>query len=798
MLINYIKIALRNIARHKTYAGINIFGLSLGLAAFWLITLYIADELSYDRFHKNSDRIARVAQHASWSGNEMHTAPTSAPFAPALKEEFPEIQEATRILTEGGGIITYKDKNLKVDDIIFSDASIFKIFTFPLLFGDAASALTTPQSIVISQSLAVRLFGDAEKALNETIYFENNFPNKVTGIIEDVPKNSHLGFSAVRSLPANFTGGWQNFNVYTYLLLKPGTSFNDLQAKLPAFAAKTIQGLMKIDDYQMELQPLTSIHLHSDLQYEISANSSSKRVYIFIAIAALILSIAIINYINLSTARSGARVREVGIRKVVGSGIRQLGVMFITESVLITIIAAFVAMLLMILVLPYFNTLTGKQLIIWRFGKTSTLVFLATFALATGICSGIYPSLFLSRFKTIPALKGQMGNLFANLLFRKSLVVFQFVITIVMITGSLVIYRQLQFAMQKDLGFNKDQVLTFHLDDREIRNQTGSLKTKLLQNPAIEAVAVAGNPIGNNDLGGLGYNFEAADGSISTSSVVAQELMIDADYIPALEIKMLAGRNFSDAVPSDKYGAALINETLMKKLNWKNAVGKRMQFNIDDKGTKGERQVIGVIKDVHTYSLQHKVEPMVMVMPPAASMGDNLYIRIAKGKTNEGLAYLNRVYSVFDKVNPVDYHFLDTNFARQYAAEQKQGQIALVFTVLAVLIACLGLFGLATFTAQQRTKEIGIRKVLGASVAGIVQMLSKEFLMLVAISTLAALPLAWLAMSRWLQDFAYRINIDWWVLVLAGVIALFIALLTVSVQAIRAAVANPVKSLRSE
>ena len=488
MFKNYLKIAFRNILRNKAYSAINIGGLALGLAAFWLITLYIADELSYDRFNTNAGRITRVVQHARWADNEMHTAPTSAPFAPALMAEFPEIEEATRILTEGNGIITYKEKTLKVDDIIFADDNIFKVFTLPFLFGDAASALTTPQAIVINESLAIKLFGNAEKSLNQTIYFENNFPNKVTGIIKDVPQNAHLRFSAIRSLPAGFTGGWQNFNVYTYLLLKQGVDYKTLEAKLPEFAAKTIQGLMKIDDYKLELQPLTSIHLHSNLQYELGSNSSSSRVYMFMAIAALILIIAIINYINLSTARSGARVREVGIRKVVGSGRRQLGAMFITESIFITFIAACAGVLIVQTALPFFNQLTEKQLSVWRFGQVNTTVFLVTFSLITGFVSGIYPSLFLSRFKTIPALKGQMGNLFANLLFRKSLVVFQFVITVVMITGSVVIYRQLQFAMHKDLGFNKDQVLTFHIDDGGVRNQTNALKTQLLQNPAIEAV----------------------------------------------------------------------------------------------------------------------------------------------------------------------------------------------------------------------------------------------------------------------------------------------------------------------
>lgn len=798
MFKNYFKIAVRNIQRHKVYAAINIFGLAFGLAAFWMILLYIADELSYDSYNANAGRICRVVQHARWAENDLHTAPTSAPFAAAFKSEFAEVQEATRIIPEGGSNITYNGNMLKVDDIFFTDKNIFQVFTFPFLYGDPATALATPQAIVINESLAVKFFGEAQKALNQTIYFENNFPNKITGVIKDIPQNSHLQFSALRSLPADYSGGWQNFNVYTYLLLQQGTGFKSLEAKLPQFAAKTIKKAMKIDDYKMELQPLTSIHLYSDLQYEIGPNSSISRVYMFIAIALLILIIAIINYINLSTARSASRVREVGIRQVVGSGRRQLGAMFLTESVLVTFIAACIGVLIMQAGLPLFNQLTEKHLSVWRFGQVKTLLFLLTFSLFTGIISGIYPSMVLSRFKTIPALKGQMDNLFANILFRKSLVVFQFVITVVMIAGSFTIYRQLQYATHKDLGFNKDQVLTFHIDDDEVRNHTDALKTQLLLNPSIQAVAVAGNPIGNNNLGGMGYFFETQNGDFSTSTTVAQELMVDADYAPTMEIKILAGRNFSNAVQSDKYGAALINETLLKKLDWNNPIGKKMRFRIDEEGTLGERTVIGVVKDLHTYSLQHKIEPLVMVMPPAPSMGDNLYVKIAKGNTNEALAYMNKVYHRFDKRNPLEYHFLDANFVKQYAGEKKQGQLALAFTILAVVISCLGLFGLATFSTAQRTKEIGIRKVLGASVPGILKMLSAECLQLVLVAACISLPIGWWASHTWLQDFAYRINVEWWMFLLAGSIALLIALITVSSQGLKAAVANPVKSLRTE
>jgi putative ABC transport system permease protein len=798
MFKNYFKTAWRSLFRNKIYSFINISGIAIGLAAFWLIALYIADELSFDRYHEKADRIFRVAQHARWEGGNISQASTSAPFASALKSEFPEIQEATRILVEGDGIIHHNNKSIKVDDIIFADANVFNVFSHTFIAGNPKTALSSPQAIVLTEGLALKFFDDPQQAINQTIHFENNYPNLITGIIKDVPANSHLRYSALRSLPADFTGGWQNFNVYTYLLLTEGTNYKMLEAKLPAFASKTIKKLMRVDDYRMELQPLTSIHLNSNLQVEPSANNNMSRIYIFMAIAALILIIAVINYMNLSTARSSTRIREVGVRKVIGSARRQLIGMFITEALVMTVIAAFVAFFLVTVLLPYFNVMAGKNLTTWRFGFFPTMLTLSAFAIFIGIVSGSYPAFFLSHFKTIPALKGQLGNLSNNILFRKSLVVFQFVITVVMIAGSLVIYRQLQYSYKKDLGFNKDEVLTFHIHDRAVRSQVASIKTKLLQNPLIKGVAVAGNPIGNNNIGSHGFRFETKDGSFSSSTKLVQELMTDADYIPTLDIKLIHGRNFSNDIQSDKYGAALINETLMKDLGWKDPIGKRMQFTYDDKRSIGERTVIGVVRDFHTYSLQHKVEPMVLLMPPVASMEDNLYVKINTSKTKESLAFLEKVYKQFDKNNPVEFHFLDQNFARQYEAEKKQGSLLLAFTVLTIFIACLGLFGLVTFTAAQRTKEIGIRKVLGASVSSIVSVLTKDLMKLVLISFIIASPIAWFIMNKWLQEFAYRITLSWWIFGVAGLSALLIAALVTSFQAIKAALANPVKSLRAE
>ena len=797
MITNYIKTAWRTIWRNKMYSIINLGGLAIALAACWMIMLYVFDEFSFDRYHAKAGRIVRVVQHLRWNGNDLHQVPVSAPFGPALQAAFPEIEEAVRIDPEGGGVITLGDKKIKQEDIVFADAGLFNIFTYHFLAGDPRAALSKPQSIVITKTLAGKLFGSPEEAINQTIYFDDTYPNTITGVIEDVPVNSHLRFGAVRSFTTGYTDSWQNAHLYTYLLLKEGVQLSELETKMPRFAEQTIEPMMHVKDYRIELQPLTSIHLHSNLAYELGNNGSISRVYGFIAIAVLILIIAIINYMNLSTARASGRVREIGIRKVVGSGRGNIAGMLVTEALLITGLAALVAVLLVQLCLPWFNALAGKELSGWRFGPVVTIMALVLFWITTGVTSGLYPSVFLSAFKTVPALSGQMGNIHANILFRKTLVVFQFVITVVMISCSAIIYRQLQYALHRDLGFNKEQVLTFHINNREVRNKIPHLKTTLLQNPLIEGVAAAGNPIGNNDLGGTGYRFETAAGGFSAATTAAQELMVDEDYLAAMEIRLVAGRNFSAGMQTDRYGAALINETLQKKLGYANAVGKRMQVELDDSGHTAQRIIVGVVKDFHTYSLQHTIEPLVMVMPPASSMEDNLYVKITKGKEKEALAYLNQVYQQYDASGVTEYHFLDQNFARQYAAEEKQGEIAAVFTLIAILVACLGLFGLTTFAAAQRAKEIGIRKVLGASVISIVQLFSRDFLKLVGMATLIAVPIAWWLMQRWLQDFAYRAPMPWWLFVLAGLGVGIIALLTLSFQAVKVAVANPVRSLRS-
>ncbi|HEX5152686.1 MAG TPA: ABC transporter permease [Parafilimonas sp.] len=799
MLRNYFKTARRNLKRNKIYSAINISGIAIGLAAAWLIALYVFDELSYDRSFANAKNIYRITQHANWEGGTMNLPLNPPLLGPSLPGKFPEVEQSVRLDAEGGGVIKFNNNIMKQNDIFFADNSFFKIFDHPFLYGDASSALMQPDAIVITESLAKKIFSDASSALNQTITIDDSNPVKITGVIKDIPQNMHLRFSGIRSMYVvnNDENTWQNLYLYNYILLKKNTDVKAFEKKLNAFGMQTIAKEMGVKDYHMELQPLASIHLHSNLPFELSANSSMSRVYIFIAIGILILLIALINYMNLSTARAAVRVKEIGIRKVVGSSRSNLAGLFIAEALVITFIAALIAFALVELSMPFFNQVSGKNLDVWRFGTFYTVSFVILFALLSGLISGSYPALFLSRFKMIPSLKGQLGNMQTSALLRKSLVVFQFVIAVFLISGSFIIYKQMQYVNNKDLGFNKEQVLTFHIDNMKVRSEIPALKNALLRNPLIESVGVAGNAVGDNYLGGQDFAFEK-NGVMQESSTMAKQLFVDEDFFKTMNIQLLQGRNFSNNMQTDQYGAMIINETLMKELGYANAVGKKSEYRVNQFMDKSHRTIVGVVKDFHFSSLQHKIEPMVMIMPPAVKEQDNLYVKIAKGKIAAGLDFIKKTYATFDSHNAADFNFLDETFARQYAAEQKQEQLSFVFTMLAFVIACLGLSGLVMFTTAQRVKEIGIRKVLGASVGAVTVMLGKNFMQLVFIATVIGLPVAWFAMNKWLQDFAYRIDIKWWMFLIPGLIAIFIALVTVCAQAIKAALANPVESLRTE
>lgn len=795
MLRNYIKIAWRNLLNNKIFSLINLLGLSIGMAAFWLIMIFVVSELSYDRHYENSDRIFRIVSHGKWNGGSFDITGTAGPMAETMKNEFPEIQEVTRLEAEGGGVIKYGDKLLKINDVFFADSSFFTVFSHHFLSGNPVSALSKPQSIVLTKELAIQIFGSPERAINKTIYF-NNTPNQITAIIENVPENSHFTFSAIRSFSKGFAPDWSNFYLYTYVLLEHTRDHQALQQKMPGFVKKYLNDQGLNVDYALELQPLIDIHLHSNLSFELSTNRSIKFVYIFTFIGFLILVIAFINYINISTAKASTRLQEVAVRKIIGSTRKELVKLFLVESGIITIFSALFSIVLVQLFTPLLNQLTAKELHLWDYGIIRTLSILIPFTLFLSLTGGLYPALFFSRFKTVPALKNQMDKQHFQAIFRKSLVIFQFVIAVVMICATVVIYSQLNFMTKKDLGFDKNQVITFHLDNEHARLNGQNLKAELLKNPAIQEVAFAGNPIGNNNIGIGTYNVEN-NGIIDPNITMANNLTVDHAYIPTLHIQMHQGRNFNPSLTTDS-NAIIINQAFAKKQGWTDAVGKRIQIGADANGKSLFKTVIGVVGDFHIYSLQHKIEPMVMVLPSSPTEMDNVYVRINKQNIEETIQFIENVFKNFDREVPFTFSFLDQNFKNQYESESRQGQLLFVFAIMTIGIACLGLFGLITFTTEQRIKEIGIRKTLGASTSRLVKLLCSDLLKLVGIAFLVAIPLSWLAMNQWLQNFAYRITISWEMIALSGIITILIATITLIIQAIKTASANPVDSLRNE
>jgi putative ABC transport system permease protein len=501
----------------------------------WIISLYVADELSYDRYHNNADRIYRPVSHGQWGEEKFDITGTSGLTAAALKKDFPEIEDAVRIDPEGGGILEFQNKKIKDDAIFFTDPSFFHIFTYHFLAGNE-EALQKPNTIVLTKTIAAKFFGNPADAFNKAIYIDNN-PVIVSGVIDDVPENSHFTFNALRAMPQDYKGDWQNLSIYTYILLKKNASIQRLRAKMPAFVTRYLTTNSQDINYTLELQPLTSIHLHSHLSYELGENHQIKYIYVLSLVGLLILLIAFINYINITTARASTRLREVAVRKIIGSSKSNLVGLFLAESITTILASALISILLVTLIMPLVNDVTGKELSVWRFGEMRSIMYLLGFSLVAGFIGGLYPALFLSGFKTIPALKNQLGNVKGQVVFRKSLVLFQFAVTMILITASMIIYMQLNYVLHTDLGFNKNQMLTFHIDSRSVREKVPTLREALLQNPKIKAVASAGNPIGNNDIGMMDYSVEK-NGVPDEHSNLAYGLTIDPDFIPAMQIQI--------------------------------------------------------------------------------------------------------------------------------------------------------------------------------------------------------------------------------------------------------------------
>ena len=793
---NYLKVGWRKLFRNKIFSLINILGLSLGLAACWIILLFVNDELSYDRYFTQADHIYRVVSHGKWDGGSFDITGTAGPLANAIKDEFPGVKEATRFDIEGGGIITIGNQQTKVNEIFLADKNFFNLFDYNFLAGNPSTALNNPQSIVLTEDLAIQLFGSVETALNKTLYFNKSEPSLVTGIIQNIPQNTHFNFRAIRSFSKDFNPDWNQFYLYTYVLLKDQSYLSQLQEKLPYIVRKYIHGRDLDFDYKIELQPITDIHLHSNLSYELGNNGNIKYVYIFSIVGILVLLIAIVNYINITTAQASLRMKEIAVRKVIGSSTLNLTKQFLVETSLIMVCAALLSILLASVFLPWLNQMIGKQLDLWHFGIGQSLLFVCPFILFLVFATGIYPALVLSGLKTIPSLKNQIGTHGFQHLLRKSLVVFQFVITVLLIVSTTVIFLQLNFMTTKNLGFDKNQVMVFHLDNESTRNKGDELKNSLLEDSHITEVAFASNPIGKNDIGVGTFNVEN-NGKIDPNFTLANTLKIDPSFIPAMHIQMVKGRNFDAAMPTDS-ASVIINSAFAKKQGWTNAIGKRIEFGRDKAGKSILKSVIGVVGDFHIYSLQHKIDPLIMELPASKIEMDNIYIRMKSTNMSHTIAHINKVYDKYVPDYPFEYTFLDKTYQDQYSSEVRQGQILLIFALLSIVIACLGLFGVITFAIQLRVKEIGIRKTLGATLSSLVYMLCSDMVKLVGIALLIALPIGWLLMNQWLQEFAYRISVSWWILAGAGIIALIIAILTLCTKAINAARANPVNSLRVE
>ncbi|GAB3809193.1 ABC transporter permease [Spirosoma humi] len=804
MIQNYIKVAWRNLILHKAFAAINVIGLAIGLATCLLIVLFVQHELSYDRYHAKADRIFRITMDGQVGGKAINIVPVGVPVGPAIVHDYPGVEAATRLHNGGTFIVKNATEGFKEEHVIFPDSNFFEVFSIPLLKGQAKTVLREPNTVVLTETIARKYFGEQDP-IGKTLTLGTQGLFRVTGVCQDVPLNTHFHydiFASIRSVQLRET--WLSSGVYTYVVLRPGYSIDNLKANMPELISKymgpEIQSLLGIsladfhrkgDRFGYQFQPITDIHLRSHLENEIEPNGDIHYIYIFSAIALFILLVACINFMNLSTAGSAGRAKEVGIRKVLGSVKQQLVGQFLSESVLVTFIALFVALAIVVVALPSFNQLAGKQFSVSSLTTGWMMPGILFASLLIGLLAGSYPAFFLSAFKPIRVLKGATRSGFKSGWLRNTLVTTQFVVSISMIIGTLVVYQQLHFIQNKKVGFDKDQVLIIH-DTYSLGDKADALKAELAKLSSVRNVTLAGYlPAGASNQATDG--FQLKNGAGESVTYREQSYYIDANYVPTLGIGIAQGRNFSKAFSDST--AVLINQAAVRQFGWKNPVGQ--QLTTVGNGSLESRRtytVVGVVNDFHFASMHQRIAPLVMFY------GSDNYQMALRVQTADIPGLLKTVEQTWKAQTdtPFAYSFLNERFNNVYKAEQRVGQLFSIFASLTVIISCLGLFGLAMFTTQQRTKEIGVRKVLGASVASVVALLSRDFLKLVLVAMVIASPLAWYAMNQWLQDFAYKIDIAWWVFALAGLLAVGIALLTVSFQSIKAALMNPVKSLRSE
>ena len=798
MLKNYILIVLRNIERYKGYSFINIFGLSLGLTFSVLLLLYINYEFSYDRYHHQARQIYRVAADAVIKDDYFSIAATPAPLGPILKQEFNEVIEFTRIVDLKREMVVVGDNQFFENDFYYADPGVFKMFDFKLLSGDLYECLSEKDAIVISETLAEKYFGTAE-AVGKTIYFGGNRnPLQVTGVLEDVRPNSHFvpaAFISYRHLPAERTNNWLNFGDYTYILLPRNYPSEQFLPKLEAVYLEYMDEMF----YQFNssasffLQPLTDIHLYSKLQAEIRPGGEISYIYIFSAIALFMIIIASINYMNLATARSVKRAKEVGLRKLVGSYKVQLMKQFIVESVIFSTISMIVSLIAIKYLIGPFAAISGKAIDLSVLASPGIIIALLGVILLVGLLAGSYPAFYLSRLNTVEVLKGKLYGSLGNLSLRKMLVIIQFGLSSIMLICTWVVYDQLNYLNDKDLGFNDQNLVRVPLHSESLKASFDRLSDLWEPHENIEFVASGECTPGTGDFFQPAFYIESSQGEMLEHLLLNFD--IDDRYLPGLGIQLLEGRNFSRDSPTDSLDAVIVNQTLVNKMGWENPLGKRIDIVVNEDFKIKSARVIGVTRDFHIRSLHEKIEPMVLTFSIP-----NRFMLI-KIKDKEIKRTLNFMHEVWDKhitEAPFDYSFVDDDLRKYYIEDERKGKIFAVFSGVTILIACLGLFGLASFTASQRKREISIRKVNGATFSDIIFLVAKDYLVLIGISILLAWPFAYYFVANWLQNFAYSVSIKPATFILTAIVTIIITILTISFHATKAAYTNPVKPLKVE
>lgn len=804
MLGHYLKIAVRTLVKHKGHSLINILGLSLGMACCLLILLFLRDELSYDRFHQDADRIYRVTEEMALGGNTDRMAIAPEPLARVLLEDIPEITAAARLMAYPEGAlpgklaVSYRNEKQFYDLLFFSDPSIFDVLTLPLLEGDPARALVAPNAVVISESSARKYFG-AGKALGQVLRIDSGFSDeeyRITGVFRDLPASSHVHFDGLLSISTLdhvkdervAPGQWYLSDYYTYVKLAEGVPVQQVEAKLPALVKKHFPQIvgMKAPDVALFLQPITSIHLHSDLTNELEVNSDVAYIYLFGAIAALTLLIACVNFMNLATARFAGRAREVGVRKALGARRSQLIAQFLGEAILLCAVAMVLAVVLVQIVLPAFNALSGRQIAL-RFDLTAALA-LAGLTLLVGVIAGSYPAFFLSAFDPVRVLRSSLVGGVGSGAFRKILIVFQFAVSVALLIGVGVIWDQLRYMRSQEMGYDMEQVVVLPIRDVRLRERFTSVKEEIGRVPNVQATAFSSLIIGRQTPQIL-MQIEGARTMDTVGSLV-----VDWGVQDVFKLEMVAGRPLVPGEESNTAAGFLVNEALVRAWGFSSpqeVIGRPAAW-----GGWKQGKVVGVVRDFHHRPLQFEVEPLVLHVRPLVF--HYMYVRIAPENRAETLRSLETTWRRILPSKPFEYFFLDDEFDRYYRAEERLGQLVAFFALVAVFVACLGLLGLASFTAEKRTREIGIRKVLGSSVGEVVVLLSKELTLLVLLANLIAWPVAWYLLRDWLQGFAYRTDLHLSSFVLGGLIALAIAWLTVSYQALKAALIAPAEALRYE